>query len=181
MRLLKLSLILLFTSTLAYGQNKLESDPGFGFIKITGTSSLHDWEEQVTEYRVIGVKKDQTIENLEVKVTTKSLESGKSIMDDKTFEALKADKYPHIILKSTSIVMNNGQISGKGTLELAGAKREIPIKAEYTNLTATALKINGVVSLKMTDFGIDPPTAMFGTMTTGDEVSIIYEIKLNIK
>lgn len=163
---------------MAFSQAKIQPDYAYGSFKIQGTSSLHDWEEQVTEYGITGTKNGQTIQNLEVKVTVKSIESGKSIMDDKTFEALKADKFPFITMKAKELKMVNGKIEGKGLLELAGKLQEITITGEYGASGTNAFIVKGTIPLKMTDFGIDPPTAMFGTMTTGDAISILYDLKL---
>ena len=36
----------------------------------------------------------------------------------------------------------------------------------------------GSYIMKMTDFGVDPPTAVFGTIKTGDEITIDYNLQL---
>ena len=38
-------------------------------------------------------------------------------------------------------------------------------------------QVKGEVPLKMSDFGIDPPTAMMGTLKTGNEVVIKYNLE----
>lgn len=177
MRLLSTLMILTVLPLLTLAQTKLVADHSYGSIKIAGTSSLHEWEELVTEYGINGVTNGKTIQNLEMKVTVKSIESGKSIMDDKTHEALKASKHPYINLKSKELRMNNGKIEGTGTIHLAGVSKEIQLKADYS-LTDNSIIVKGMTALKMTDFGIEPPTAMFGTLTTGDEVTVIYDLKL---
>ncbi len=161
----------------AFSQTKIQPDHSYGSFKIQGTSSLHDWEQMVTEYGITGIKNAEIIQNLVVKVTVKSIESGKSIMDDKTFEALKADKFPYITMKAKELKMVNGKLEGKGLLELAGKTKEITLTGEYSP-SGNSLLVKGAIPLKMTDFGIDPPTAMFGTMTTGDAISIVYDLKL---
>jgi polyisoprenoid-binding protein YceI len=39
----------------------------------------------------------------------------------------------------------------------------------------------GMVPIKMTDFGIKPPTAMFGTLRTGDEVKVNFALTVGPK
>jgi polyisoprenoid-binding protein YceI len=41
-----------------------------------------------------------------------------------------------------------------------------------------SITFNGSKKIKMTDFGISPPTALMGTMTTGDEVEVIFQVTL---
>ena len=45
-------------------------------------------------------------------------------------------------------------------------------------LNSGDVEISGSKKLKMTDYNIDPPTALMGTMTTGDEVEIEFRIVL---
>jgi polyisoprenoid-binding protein YceI len=43
---------------------------------------------------------------------------------------------------------------------------------------ANSMTVSGDYTLKMTDYGIQPPKAMWGTIKTGDEVTIKFEIVL---
>lgn len=36
------------------------------------------------------------------------------------------------------------------------------------------ISLIGSKTIKMTDFGVDPPKAMFGTITTGDAIDIKF-------
>ena len=99
-------------------------------------------------------------------------------MDDKTQEALKSKKFPKIIFKANELDLTDGKVSGPGTLTIAGESRPFQIEAKALNQSNNNLLIKGEAKLKMSDYGVDPPTAMFGTLTTGDEVTIQYEILL---
>jgi hypothetical protein len=37
------------------------------------------------------------------------------------------------------------------------------------------LAFEGSQTIKMTDYGITPPTALFGTLKTGDEITITFK------
>jgi hypothetical protein len=39
------------------------------------------------------------------------------------------------------------------------------------------VNVKGIVPLKMTDFGVDPPTAMLGALKTGDDIKINYDFQ----
>ena len=43
------------------------------------------------------------------------------------------------------------------------------------------MKAKGVVPIKMTDYGIKPPTAIFGRLKTGDEVKVNFELTVGAK
>ena len=37
------------------------------------------------------------------------------------------------------------------------------------------MQFAGVQTIKMTDYGVTPPVALFGTLTTGDEITINFK------
>lgn len=176
---MKTAFILLLTSLITVGQTGITLNKDKSSMQITGTSSLHDWESEVDDFSVKGNINENVIDGLEVTVQTKSIKSGKSIMDDKTHDALKAKKHPSIVFKSDKLTINGNKVTGKGTLSLAGQSKPISLNADVVSQTAGAMQVKGAVDLKMTDFGIDPPTAMFGTLQTGDDISIKYDISVS--
>ena len=104
-----------------------------------------------------------------------------SIMDRKTYDALKADKFANISFKLSSATINRSgnsyDINAKGDLSIAGTTRRTDIyvkgTAEGDNIT-----VKGSKWLKMTDFGVNPPTALMGTLTTGNDVEIVFQITM---
>ncbi|MEP0365833.1 MAG: YceI family protein [Cyclobacteriaceae bacterium] len=150
-------------------------------VTIFGTSSLHDWEEDVKDFTVQGTWKDNLISNLELKMKTASIESGKSIMDDKTHEALKADKYPWITFSASELTIEGTDVSGDGQLTIAGKSQPIKVKSVVKEKGTDYLIVTGSEKINMKNYGIEPPTAMFGSLLTGELVTISYEFKLIIK
>ncbi|MEQ8625981.1 YceI family protein [Ekhidna sp.] len=167
--------LLLFITNSAYAQ--LHFHPERSSMKITGTSSLHDWEMTVNEFNVTGVITHTQVQNLKATIKAKSMESGKSIMDDKAYDAVQADDYPEIIFSAKTLQISGNSIVGKGNLVIGGESRVIDLDAVIVK-SGTEMQIQGKVPLKMSDFNITPPTAMFGTLKTGDEVVIHYDIFL---
>lgn len=161
------------------GQWQFKADNSQSTITVFGTSSVHDWESQVKTFTVSGQMAEKAVTNLKVEVTTKSITSGKSIMDDKTYEALKADKFAKITFTAAELAINGKQITGTGKLQLVGVTKDLPLKGEVISQTDSQAKVKGSVEVNMKDFGIDPPTAMFGTLETGEKVTIQYELILN--
>lgn len=156
-------------------------------LLVEGTSSLHDWEMRAeTMAASLKLTKDDNqirdINDVSFSVDTKAIQSENSIMNNKTQDALKSDKYKQIRfeLKSVSgINTSSSGISGfaSGTLFIAGISKpvEFPFKMEKTG--NNSLLVSGNEKIKMTDFGIDPPTAMLGTLKTGDEVTVKFELE----
>lgn len=161
-------------------------------ITIQGTSNVHDWEEVAQTASGDGVvqwNQDATfnIQKLNLKVTVKSLKSDKgSIMDNKTYDALKGDEHPYITFKLSSIksMVKSGTgytVKVNGDLTIAGVTKNVDINGTVYVKENGKLYIETSKSIKMTDFGIDPPTAMMGAMTVGNEITIKFKLNFLMK
>ncbi len=159
-------------------------------MKILGTSNVHDWVsnvEQIEGTANIDFGEDGMIEIKEcaVKIPVESIVSTKGfIMDNKTMKALNSEDYPNITYNLTDFGVVTKTSTGfttttTGNLRIAGVTKTKNITITGKELRNGAIEITAKKALKMTDFGIDPPTALMGTMTTGDEVTIEFRIVLN--
>ncbi|MCT4624621.1 MAG: YceI family protein [Schleiferiaceae bacterium] len=179
-RILSLALFLSF-SFQAAAQFKINQETSNMYID--GTSSLHDWTETVETINgsFNGTTEGNTlkaINSLSITIPVESIKSGKSGMDKNTYKALKSDKHPNIkfILKSQRIEGNNTYL--KGNLTVAGTTKPVEVKAVY-KLHGSELKLEGKYDMKMTSFNVEPPTALMGTIKTGDEITIRFNLVLN--
>ena len=172
---------LLLITNCVYSQTRFH--PEKSSMKLAGTSSLHDWESVVMMDQMdvelhIEDADPLLLGHLRLKIPVKSIKSGKSIMDKKTYSALKSEEFPFISYEVEVFDYNNGEvIASGGKLKVAGEERAVPVTAVYDKKNTTRLMtFQGSVSFNMTDFSIEPPTAMLGTLKTGDEITITYNI-----
>ena len=163
-------------------------NPESSKVTILGTSSLHDWEMEVRDIDfsttvLIDGKVISGIQDTYFSCTTTSIVSDYKLMDKKTYEALKAEEFSSIEFKmingKISLITGN-EFSGTATgyLSIAGKTKEVNVPFSGNLLNDGQLDLEGKVNLKMSEFDIDPPKAMAGTLKTGDEVSIVYSLKL---
>lgn len=152
-------------------------------MTISGTSSLHDWESIVEEIHgtatlVLVDSKVEDIKDLVVTIPARGIKSGHTIMDDKTYRALMDGEYPNIVFRGTGIEeTSDNSLLVSGILSVAGVEKEVEIPVVY-ELNEQKLIVSGSLDLKMTDFNIEPPTALFGTLKTGDEITISFNSEL---
>lgn len=148
---------------------------------ILGTSNLHDWESEVIKLdgkatMNLYSKQLESIEELSFSAFVESIESGNSIMNGKTYRALKSDEHPNITYELTKFEIKDGKIiQSKGLLTVAGVTKEIDFPVEF-DVVNRDINVTGAIKFKMTDFGVSPPTALFGTLTTGDEITISFSM-----
>lgn len=155
--------------------------------QVKGTSSLHDWQmvgEKAGGNATINTSGTLAITSLNLRLVSKSLKSIKAngsyydaSMDKNAYKALNADKFPEIVytLTKTSNIKTAGNtttLTATGNLTVAGKTNVVtfPVKAVVNgnNITFT-----GSTKFKLTSFDIKPPTALLGTIETGDDVTIV--------
>ena len=153
------------------------------FLEVHGTSSLHDWHVDAEEQSgniVITNTEDLEIKSLSFSVKAESLKSGKSSMDNNTYKALNTDDYKTIDFKLNSVKQvekvkeNSFKVSVLGNMTISGVTKTITLELTI-KLDGTKVLIEGEKSILMTDYGIDPPKALLGTIKTGNKINIIFK------
>ena len=169
-----------------YGQNYKLSEKVD--LEVIGTSTLHGWE-MVSENGegnatiVLNGSELVSIDKLDFTAKTKTLKSGKGAMDKICYEAMKADKFADIkyTLKKVNSITKSGTgytVNTTGDLTIAGKTNSANMVVKAT-VSQGKVKFVGEYDLKMTSFNIDPPTAMFGTIKTGDDIKVKFTVDYN--
>ena len=140
-------------------------------IEIHGTSTLHDWKMVSNKTDVIFENDGAKITKLNVSVQIKTLKSGDEGLDEKAYDTLKIDRNNVITFKMTEADLAAGTI--KGVFKVLDKERTETLKPEVLTLD----HVSGSFKVKMTEFGLEIPSVMFGAIKSGDEVTVKYDIK----
>lgn len=177
---MKYALILLsiFTFSMTIQGQDYQSKQAESSMKISGTSTLHDWDINVETFAGKAKMTGENMESASFEAVVKSLKSGTSSMDDNTYKALKANDHPKITFKSTGITGTDGKLTIKGNLTIAGSTKPVTLTTTLEKWAEKTMTVKGSYTFKMSEFGIDPPRAMLGTIRTGDEVTITFKLVL---
>jgi polyisoprenoid-binding protein YceI len=167
------------SSFLSFGQWTV--DNAKSTMTIDGTSNVHDWTENVETINgsltaTLSGNALSEIASFTMSIPVSSIKSGKSGMDKNTYTALKSDKHPNIKFNLQSTKIAGNDITVTGTLEIAGTKKTVTFPVKYS-VTGGNPGISGSYKMKMTDFNVEPPTALFGTISTGNDVTIKFNIQ----
>ena len=156
---------------------------------IEGGSNLHGWSCKASSIDAM-IDVDEAflksasptqLKKVQVKVPVRNLKCGHGGMDGNLYKALKADASPDIsyILGSFDVVPGAGDVftvKSVGTLKIAGAEKTVNMDVSATKLADGSIRADGEVPLLMTDFGVKPPTAMFGTLRTDNKVTVKFSL-----
>lgn len=176
-------LLLVFTTHYTIAQT-YQLNNGVSSMRVDGTSNLHDWDIKAENQKgkiALDVENGKVtkINELQITVLAESLKSGKSAMDKNTHKALKTGKHKDItfVLSNVkSLDCSDGgscKVTVNGNLSIAGVTKPMDIVFDL-KVTSSSVVVSGNKKFKMSTFNVDPPTAMFGTITTGDEVDVVF-------
>lgn len=152
-------------------------------IKIEGTSTLHAWTMETSQ-----IKGEITAPTAEiwnagskavVSIPIASIKSEHSKMDKLMAEALKAKTHPEIRFELVDAVAQNANANGftvktRGRLTIAGVTKDVTMDVRGQKTADGRFALTGEAPIRMTSFGIKPPTAMMNTIRTGDDVKVSF-------
>ncbi|PKQ44443.1 YceI family protein [Confluentibacter flavum] len=149
-------------------------------LKINGSSTLHDWvvtanSKEGSMIILDGGKPN----NLKIQVEVAQIKSEPgAAMDKKMHVALKEEECPNIYFESKVVKKMDGMENTylvTGILNIAGVGLEIDIKSILKQFGGGYI-LKGFKEIKLRDFNIEPPTAMFGQIVVGELVTIDFNL-----
>lgn len=165
-------------------------------IWIEGSSNVNQFECQAREHRgeviiyetttltgdTVSVDVDSTKIFLEIDVL--GIECGRNRMNRDLQNALKADDYPNITFVFDEVLSSNGngidpnsiKLEVNGNLTVAGVTREVVVHLTGFTLENGLIRAEGSKQIRMTDFGVQPPTAMLGLVKAEDGLTVHFDL-----
>ena len=177
-----LVLLLVAGSVLAQKTYQLNTDNSS--MEVSGTSNVHDWAMDVNKFKGIlsfnNQGSDVSISSLFFEAKAKSILSDKNLMNKKAHEALKTDEYSKITFRFANVKNLNASgndITGtiEGYLTIAGKTNKIEL-AFSGKLSDSQLRVKDTYTLNMSDYNVEPPTAMLGSIKTDEKVLVKFDM-----
>ncbi|SRX75197.1 YceI family protein [Aequorivita antarctica] len=156
-------------------------------MKLTGTSTMHDWEMDATRAKgeaqfMFDASNEGALTSMKLLTYTlevKALKSDSQGLNNNAYKALNTDKYKYINYKLASAILSpekGGYLAQtKGKLTIAGVTKDIAMDIHLI-VNNNSITCKGSHQLKMTDYNVEPPSFMFGAMTTGDATKLSFEV-----
>ena len=180
-----IALALALMTIATFGAERFTSGSG-SFVRIEGTSTMHDWkmEGPIVNGALTLTDLAKKTGSAVVSIPVTSIRSEHGKMDKLMAEALKASKNPEIRYELTSSTLVGGDaaqfaVKTTGKLTIAGVTRDVTMNVNATQSADGKLVMTGQAPIRMTDYGVKPPTAMLNTIRTGDDVKVTFRWVVN--
>ena len=162
---------------------------------LEGTSNIRSWSCRATaidasiDVSTVASSADPAaiaahVQHVTIKLPVGNLRCGNGRMDRNMYRALKADDpQASFILGSFHAVPSRDRhaayLRTAGTLTVAGENRTLDVDVRTRHMPDGTLIAEGTVPVNMSDFGIAPPTALFGAIRTGNRVTVRFELRVS--
>ncbi|NBC65486.1 MAG: hypothetical protein GVY07_07525 [Bacteroidetes bacterium] len=163
---------------------------------IEGSSNVNEFECQAEEYdgEATIPQEEEPLANVEpaqnqilsikVDIQVDSIECGKRKMNQDLQKALQAEKYPQIsfLYQSAELLSepdnpdDGFQLEVQGLLTIAGTTKEIKFTTEAYYINSGSVRARGGTTINMTDFGVEPPTALMGLIRANEELTVNFDL-----
>jgi polyisoprenoid-binding protein YceI len=155
-------------------------------VWVEGTSNREDWSVHATELHGSVSLRATTdalaIEGGSFTVPARRMASEQGVIMDRLMHgALKAAAHPEIVyhfLSASVTPRTDGSFSvaTRGRLTLAGVTRDIEQTVEARRLPNGTVRFTGSQPILLSDYGMTPPTAMYGALRTGNRVVVHLDL-----
>jgi len=125
---------------------------------------------------------DKAVSSVVVTVPVEKLDCKNSTMNEHMRKALKADKNPTVVFKVGSYDLAKSTdgvaVTLTGTLTLGGVEKPITVDAQAKAGDNGTLLVSGTREVRMTEFGLQPPKLMLGTLKVDERIKVGFDVIL---
>ena len=125
---------------------------------------------------------EKAVSTIEVTVPAEKLDCRNGTMNEHMRKALKAKEFPTVVFRATSYDLARTSesvgVTLNGTLTLGGVEKPITVNAQAKPGADGTLVVSGTREVRMTEFGLKPPTLMLGTMKVDEKITVGFEVVL---
>lgn len=161
-------------------------------VVVEGDSNAHPWSCSTGAVNVSSAQAELEppdgapgVRALRLVIPVGQLNCGNGTMEEKLREALKAEQHPDIAfvltsMKESEVAAGARSYQVTGDLTIAGKTRPVSFALRAAPATEGTLVSTGSVRLLMSDFGVEPPSAMLGLLRTADPIVVKLQLRVRL-
>lgn len=127
--------------------------------------------------------------NTRLSMTTRKFNCKNAKMDRDLHKALKADKFPRMTIDLLETRQNPDHLKGSDWFDLdarvlitiTGVSKQKQIQAQARKTAPNQYALKGSETVLMTEFGIEPPEAMFGLIKVHDPITFHFNLTIQLE
>ena len=176
MRNLIVALMVVFCFSVGWSQENY-SLSDVSTLTVDGTSTLHDWTVTANTCNGSLNVDAQVFKEISFETEVASIKSTRgATMDKKTHNALKKEEHPKVMFSAADVTFSEGDNQSiPGKLNVAGVVKDVVLTASIKNSTEN-IQLTGNYKITLQDYNMEPPTAMFGSIVVGDDVTVNFDL-----
>ena len=125
---------------------------------------------------------EKAVSNVTVTVPVEQIDCKNGTMNEHMRKALKASQNPTVTFKVTTYDLARANdvvdVTLNGTLTIGGVEKPVTINAQAKPGENGTLLVSGTREVRMTEFGLKPPTLMLGTMKVDERIKVGFDVVL---
>jgi polyisoprenoid-binding protein YceI len=125
---------------------------------------------------------EKAVTSASITVPAGQLDCSNGTMNEHMKKALKVKEHPTIEFRIASYTLAKSaegmQAELTGTLTLGGVQKPVTVQATGKDEGDGTLRVTGTHELRMTEYGLKPPTLMLGTMKVNERVKVGFDLLL---
>ena len=159
---------------------------------ISGTSTVRSFECTATAFEVnvdaapnavpALLAGEKVVRAVELQIPTERLDCKNGTMNEHMLKALKAKANPTIDFRLASYDLAKAgdgiRVTLDGTLTIGGVEKPISLIATAEEDSSGALHVVGSHEVRMTQWGLKPPSLMLGTMKVDERIKVQFDLLL---
>jgi hypothetical protein len=155
-------------------------------VTVDGTSNRDPWTVKAGEIHghvlVAASGSGLTVSGGSFTVPAGKMVSAEGVIMDRLMHgALKASAHPDIVyVLGSPVTIGQGvgpfSLPTAGSVTIAGVRKDVEQDVTVERQPDGTLRFTGSTPVMLRDFGITPPTAMFGALRTGNRVVVNFEL-----
>ena len=182
---LLLTVMLSLIQATAQGENDDTKDSGcLNYVSIQGSSNINQFQfinyNPIIHSNTITAQKNRDYRNIQVPVQD-FITTNHHMLSD-FYEMIHASKYPFINIKIEPREMadfdeETGLTNFKTQISIAGKSRDYVVPCEVTSCEDARMVLKGNLEMELSDFNMEPPKKVFGTVRVNNKVFINFVFK----
>ncbi len=157
-------------------------------LRINGTSNVNDFEcfynapiSSDSVFQSVTFGDSLFFEGKPIQFKTSSFDCGKRAINRDLQKTLKADDFPFMELSiKTAEIADSVPFSSDLRVSIAGKTNIRPVTITAYSSSDSKITFSGNGQILLTDFGLEPPTALFGLVKVNDEIEINFELSIEL-